>query len=164
MDYVNSHHLKDKTKPWCGSNKATKQYVSQHGAHIVCRPISKSRVEKFCKSHHLAIRINGDNAEPTGKQLQDTTSTYQIKIIGFSDYSSEGHGRILQQLAVSENNDSPDVSKKQPQFLLNHVPELTDIWDLFNFLEINITDYLLNSILSKFNQTLDKGIWPPTNK
>ena len=136
VDYINANLLTDKRKPWCGSHKATKEYMARHSLTSPCTPISKNKVNTFCRNRHLAVQIAPGNAEQTIKDFQKTLSPNQLKIITESSLT-DSHRRSLQQLS-SQQDQTIERIYHEDQFVLTQDSSFGDILELFNYLDVHI--------------------------
>ena len=153
VDYVNKHLLKSPNRPWCGSHKITKQHIESLGNKVICRPASKSKVENFCRSHHLAVKVGSVDSRDIIQNIQANVKSEHLRIIRFVDTPSEGKRRILGEDGInagSNKESMTDINLDDTMFVINQGSGFADILELFNYLDIYITDSVLQLIKNQY--------------
>jgi hypothetical protein len=159
VDYVNAHLLKDPFHPWCGSHRFTQEYIEKLGESVKCRPAAKGKVESYCKTHHIAVKISrsSDNSHNTVKDIQSSVRSESLRIVSMDDQPFESKRRILGQDGLQSQNSQQihDITYDPSSYILNRGGGFVDVLDLFNYLDMYITDSLVTKMKKQF-KTKDK--------
>ena len=146
VDYINDQLLQPTSRPWCGSHTNTKLHLASHGKHTTCRPASKSKVNHFCRHHHLAVKVaQWDTIQEIRARVEGTN----LRIIDSMEPHSEGNRRILEMDKRVDKGKDIFNGDDDSVFLLRKEGHFVDILELFNYLDIHLSRHMMKELKKK---------------
>ena len=145
VDYANDHLLDSGEAPWC-SLRLRQSHRDTDSKDVYCRPATRLRFIKLCRSNHIAVRFDNRTAVAVYINSEDIKSCcYRIVQISDSSLnmdSASNHPRNL----VEGSQESLDIDYSSQThrtyhsgwFKYGNVVE--KVVELFNFLDLYLDD------------------------